>query len=216
MDGRHCGHLAGHRCVTFQTGDVRAFTFPQGTFDYVVHFGSTGSKKFHDEQPEAFFDLIVAGTRRVLEFAAQAGASRFLLASTGAIYGRAEVPGGVSEELPGGPDPLSPASANAEAKRVAEFLACCLARRRPELTVSIARGFAFVGPYLPKDAGFAAYEFIQDSLHGRDIRVIGDGTPLRSYLYGADLAVWLWTILLRSPSGQANLGEPLSRHSFHS
>lgn len=199
--------LAGHRAVRLVGGDVRSPVAVQGPFTHLVHAATPASAALNLEAPRLMFDTIDEGTRQVLEVARRTGARRFLLCSSGAIYGR-QPPAlsHVGEEHPGGPDPCAPASAYGEGKRVAE-LRCALAAREGWLEPVVARGFAFAGPYLPLDAHFAIGNFVRDALAGGPIRVGGDGTPLRSYLYGADLAAWLWTLLVRGQPGRAyNVG----------
>ena len=203
---KKCPHLADASGIFFHHGDVRSFRYPEGQFTHVIHAATEASDQLNRENPGLMRDVIVSGTRRTLEFAAQSGARQFLLASSGAVYGRQrpEITH-IEEDDSGLTGPLSLSSAYAEGKREAERLG--LAFSSPGLSLKIARGFAFVGPYLPLDTHFAIGNFIRDALRETLIVIKGDGTPYRSYLYGSDLAVWLWTILLKGKTGRAyNVG----------
>lgn len=205
-------HLTARADLTFIRGDVRFFEFPSGQFDYVIHAATEASAKLNEVDPQEMLDAIIGGTRRVLEFAAQAGVKKLLLTSSGAVYGKqpAEITH-VSEDYLGAPDPLMPGSAYGEGKRVSEHM-CVVHARQHGYEVKIARCFAFVGPHLPLDTHFAIGNFIRDAMRGGTINVAGDGTPYRSYLYGSELAVWIWTILFLGASGRAyNVGSDVDK-----
>jgi dTDP-glucose 4,6-dehydratase len=197
---RKAPHLAHHRALSFYQGDVSEFTFPDGSFSHVIHAATEASAALNAYAPMAMIDTIVTGTRHVLDFARCAGARKLLLTSSGAVYGRQpSTLTHVGEDFSGGPDLTDPSSAYGEGKRLAELLTV-LFSKRSGCECKIARCFAFVGPYLPLDIHFAIGNFIRDALAGQTIRINGDGTPYRSYLYAADLAIWLWTILFRGQS----------------
>ena len=204
---RKAPHLAGRPDVRLVAGDVRDFPFPSGNFPFVIHAATSTDVANEDAARLEMLDEIVGGTRRVLDFAAQAGVRKLLLTSSGAVYGpQPSALTHLSEEFPGAPDPLRPESTYGVAKRMAEHL-CATHARATGCAAKIARCFAFVGPHLPLDGRYAIGNFLRDALRGEPVRVAGDGTPRRSYLYAADLAAWLWTILFRGQPARAyNVG----------
>ena len=63
------------------------------------------------------------------------------------------------------------------------------------IDVVIARLFATSG--LPFQKNKALSIFIQSALRGWPIQVWGNGSTVRSYLYGEDVGRWFWKILLQ-------------------
>ncbi|MEI8133385.1 MAG: NAD-dependent epimerase/dehydratase family protein [Leptolinea sp.] len=201
-------HLANHPAVVLQKGNINNFEFPTGTFSHLIHAANDSGSTFPEMQK--LIHTQFEGDQRVLEFASSSAVKKMLLTSSGAVYG--PFPDGVthiseddpfldfSEEIP------TMRSIYAHEKRTSEML-FRLNAHATGIETKIARCFAFVGPYLPQNGGYAIGNFIRDALRGGPIEIKGDGTPYRSYLYAADLTIWLWTILVKGKNCRAyNVG----------
>ena len=193
-------HLFSRKDLLYHQGDIRNFEHPQGSYDYLIHAATEASALLNREQPGEMLDSIVSEMRHIIDFAETTQVSKFLFTSSGAVYGKQPANmSHVSEDFFGAPDCLIPDSAYAEGKRIAELMAA-IHSKKSYCETKIARCFAFVGPHLPLNSHFAIGNFIRDVFEGKSISINGDGTAYRSYLYAADLAVWLWTILFKGAS----------------
>jgi dTDP-glucose 4,6-dehydratase len=181
--------------VSFIEGEIHDFQFPDFPIDFIIHAATEASAKLNEEEPLKMFNTIINGTKRVLDLAKLKNIKSILLTSSGAVYGKqpSEIEY-LSENYLGAPIPSDYTSMYGEGKRMSEVLFSTY-HHQYKLPVKIARCYAFIGPYLPLDSHFAAGNFIRSVINREDIIVNGDGTPFRSYLYAADLAVWLWKIL---------------------
>jgi len=200
--------FSGHSSITFLKGDIQQrHSLPwDQTFTHVLH-AATESTIGPSLTPLQRYDQIVEGTRNILDLAVSTGARRFLLTSSGAIYGPQPADlAAIPEDWRGSPNLAKPSTAYGQAKRAAEHL-CALIGEQHGLETVVARCFAFVGADLPLNVHFAIGNFIRDAFTADAICVSGDGTPLRTYLHQSDLAHWLFTLLERGRSGEAyNVG----------
>jgi nucleoside-diphosphate-sugar epimerase len=200
-------HIADRSAITLLEGDVATFAFPAEPHSHVIHAATDSGGQQANQSPAALAQSILGGTQHVLDFARQTGAKRLLYTSTGAVYGRSTTLLHTPESYLETNHPRLPEHSYEAAKFAAENL--CLSQ--PELGPVLARCFAFVGPHLPLDQHFAIGNFLgaamkDDPIHGK-IHITGDGTPRRSWLYMADLAIWLWTLLTHGqPSRAYNVG----------
>jgi nucleoside-diphosphate-sugar epimerase len=197
-----CPHLARHQSIHFIQGDIQTIEINNAHFTHVIHAASDGTKQYG-----SLYNSITRGTQNLLEICAKCKASKVLFTSSGAVYGKQPTDLlHIPETYGGAPDSLDISSTYGQSKRIAEHL-CLLYAREAGFEIKIARCFAFIGPSIPFNVNLAAGNFLRDALSGNPILIKGDGTPLRSYLYAADLSIWLLTMLVKGKNQTVyNLG----------
>jgi nucleoside-diphosphate-sugar epimerase len=164
--------------------------------DYIIHSAASSNAANYLSQPQIERDNIQAATYNFCQLIkGKKNNPKIVYTSSGAVYGQQDS----GLEFLSESTPLRPIESLAINKR--DY---ALAKRDAEkaiqklglqgFCVSIARCFAFVGPYLPRDQHFAIGNFIGDGLLGKSIKVSATKPVYRSYMYADDLVRWLMTI----------------------
>jgi UDP-glucuronate decarboxylase len=181
-------------------------------FDYIVHAASIASPIYYRKFPIETMDANVNGLRSLLDYARDRQRSGrpvrgFLFYSTSEIYGDPD-PGNIptDETYRGFVSCTGPRACYDESKRYGETL-CVNFARTYDLPVTIARPFNNYGPGLKITDRRVIPDFARDVLAGRDIVMLSDGSPTRTYCYVADAITGYYRILTRGRGGEPyNIG----------
>lgn len=183
-----------------------------GRLQYLIHAASIASPTYYRKHPIETMDANVNGLRSLLDYCVrqkEAGApvEGFLYFSTSEIYGDPtpeNIP--TPETYRGNVSCTGPRACYDESKRYGETL-CVNFAQQHGIPVRVARPFNNYGPGLKITDGRALSDFARDTLAGRDIVLLSDGAPTRTFCYVADAVVGYYKVLTRGRDGEAyNIG----------
>ena len=200
-------HIAHRTDVHLINSDVRQLDQIPMEVEWVIHAAANPDVRIHASNPLETASVIVDGTMTVMRAAERLSRLKMLLyLSSGLVSGtQSESRNGITEKLQGAPPPEA-SFIYPNSKRFAETI-CSAARVQSRIPVIVTRPFSFIGPYQLLDNPWAQTTFLSDALRGRDIRILGNGQVVRSYLYGSDAAFWFLKILVTGQSGDVvNVG----------
>lgn len=197
----------GFKSLSLIQGDLLADALDIGLVDAIIHAATPASAELNDSNPAEMTRINTQSMQSALRFTKNK--IPFLFTSSGAIYGNQ--PQSISQIAEKQNQPFcEPTSAYAIGKQLAESM-CVQAAEVGLCAPIIARLFTFSGHYLPRDTHFAIGNFVQNVLDKKPILINSDGQARRSYLYGADMATWIWCALAKRESSH-----PLHIGSEHS
>lgn len=174
---------------------------------FVIHLASIASPTFYRRYPIETVDANVWGLRRLLEFYKGSTALEGLLfLSSSEIYGdpdAAHIP--TDEDYRGNVACTGPRACYDEAKRFGETL-CYVFANAHDMPITVARPFNNYGPGMRLDDRRLPADLARCIIEGRDIAILSDGTPTRTFCYVSDAVAGYLLCLLHGRFGTFNIG----------
>lgn len=198
--------ITNRKDVTFIKSDVRNLhEFPKD-ISYIIHAATSPDNRVYMSNPVESMDIIANGTKSVMENSLHLETlEKVINLSSGQIYGTIDSHN-IREGDFGKINSNSIAAIYPEAKRYAETLTNAYRSLHKLPTLQI-RPFSFIGPFMDMNKPWAINNFIRDALKFKHIRILGNGKPIRSYMYPTDMAIWILNILVHGKVGSAyNVG----------
>ena len=181
-------------------------------FSFIIHAAGIASPVYYRKYPIETMDANINGLRSLLEYSRKQNAKGkkiegFLFYSSSEIYGDPSpdmIP--TREDYRGLVSCTGPRAAYDESKRYGETL-CVNFAHQYDIPIKVARPFNNYGPGLKITDRRVLPDFARDVMCGRDIVMVSDGSPTRTFCYSADAIVGYYKVLVKGHKGEAyNIG----------
>lgn len=174
--------------------------------DFIIHMASIASPVFYRQYPIETLDANIWGLRSLLDFYRDKVIKGFLFYSSSELYGNpdsAHVP--TSEEYYGYVCATGPRACYDESKRFGETM-CMLFAQRYNMPVGVARPFNNYGPGMRINDKRVPADFALAIKENRNIEILSNGSPTRTFCYIADSIAGYLKILLHGKYDYFNIG----------
>ncbi|WGR97906.1 NAD-dependent epimerase/dehydratase family protein [Bradyrhizobium sp. ISRA443] len=184
--------------------------------DHVIHLASIASPTFYRRYPVETIDANIWGLRRLLEFYRDSNRLKGLLFfSSSEIYGdptETAIP--TDEEYRGNVACFGPRACYDESKRFGEMM-CYVFSKAYGMPITVARPFNNYGPGMRIDDCRLPADFARCVIDQRDIVILSDGSPTRTFCYISDAIRGYLLCLLHGKYDYFNIGIDRPEISVH-
>ena len=174
--------------------------------DYIIHMASIASPVFYRQYPIETLDANIWGLRSLLDFYKERTIKGFLFYSSSELYGNPDsehVP--TSEEYYGYVCATGPRACYDESKRFGETM-CMLFAQKYNMPIGVARPFNNYGPGMRINDKRVPADFALAIKENRNIEILSNGSPTRTFCYIADSINGYLKILLYGKYDYFNIG----------
>lgn len=174
--------------------------------DFIIHMASIASPVFYRQYPIETLDANIWGLRSLLDFYRNKPIRGFLFYSSSELYGNpdeAHVP--TSEDFFGYVSATGPRSCYDESKRFGETM-CMLFSQKYNMPIGVARPFNNYGPGMRINDKRVPADFALAIKENRDIQILSNGSPTRTFCYVSDAIAGYLKILVHGNYDYFNIG----------
>ncbi|AGI47100.1 Nucleoside-diphosphate-sugar epimerase [Thermoplasmatales archaeon BRNA1] len=174
--------------------------------NYIIHMASIASPTFYRQYPIETLDANIWGLRNLFDYYVDKKVDGFLFFSSSEIYGD-PVPEAVptSEDYFGNVSCTGPRSCYDESKRFGETM-CMLFAQKYGMPIAVVRPFNNYGPGMRLGDKRVPADFLKNVIEGKDIVILSNGSPTRTFCYVADSVAGYLKSLLHGEYDYFNIG----------